>query len=216
MNYKKIRNRKVNEEIYINIYLSESKKIRGLKRAVKKIKTWKENNVEFNVENFKSSKKQHLKLSFSPFFNIFKNKEAPLWYQRILIKALYDIYLSWSMELSKSDRKFYVKIWILENDLMSSRLVVALDEEIENFPSFYKENPINANNSLNAFFDKFQFLDTMFIIPLLQLTKVNTVKDKMSEREIKKISKISLEISVENDQSLSFTYPSDTILLCSH
>lgn len=216
MNYKKIRNKKKNKEIFINVYLSKSKKVRGLKRAVKKIGIWKEKNINFDIENFENEKRHHLKLAFSPFFNIFKNRIAPLWYQRVLMKALYEIYLSWAMELSKTNRKFYAKIWILNNDFMSSRLVIALDEEIENFPSFYRENPINGEKSLNAFFDKFPFLDTMFIIPLLQLTKVNTVKDKISKKQFKKILKLSIENIEENDKSRTLVYPIDTILLCTH
>ncbi len=216
MNYKKIRNKKKNKEIFINVYLSKSKKVRGLKRAVKKIEIWKEKNIYFNIEKFEKEKRHHLKLSFSPFFNIFKNRLAPLWYQRVLMKALYEVYLSWTMELSKSNRKFYAKIWILKNDFMSSRLVIALDEEVENFPSFYRENPISEKNSLNSFFDKFPFLDTMFIIPLLQLTKVNTVKDKISKKQLRKILKNSVEDFEEEDKSRTLVYPIDTILLCTH
>lgn len=216
MNYKKIRNKKKNKEIFIDVYLSKSKKVRGLKRALKKIHIWKVKNILFNIENFEKEKKHHLKLSFSPFFNIFKNRVAPLWYQRVLMKALYEIYLAWAMELSKSNRKFYAKIWILKNDFMSSRLVIALDEKTENLPSFYRESPINGENSLNSFFDKFPFLDTMFIIPLLHLTKVNTIKDNISQEQLKRISRISIEKIEEKDKSITIVYPIDTILLCTH
>lgn len=215
MKYIKIRKKKKQENISINIYLFQKKKARGLKRAVYKIEKWQRENSFLDINSFQLNKKHHLKLSFSPFFNIFKNKKPPLWYQRILMKSIYETYKTWFYELSKTERKFYIKLWILKDDIMSSRIVVALDEEIENFPSFYKENPISKKNSLNSFFDKFPFLDTMFIIPLLHLSNINSIKDDMKVREIKKISKISLEILEEEDKSLTFIYPIDTILLCS-
>lgn len=56
----------------------------------------------------------------------------------------------------------------------------------------------------------------MFIIPLLHLTKVNTIKDNISQEQLKRISRISIEKIEEKDKSITIVYPIDTILLCTH
>lgn len=215
MKYIKIRKKPKKHDIRMTFYLSFKKKKRGLKRLIKPINLWKENNINLNVQDLENKKNQYVKLNFSSFYNFFKSHNPPLWYQKLLLKALFDIYKSWFVELSKLSKPFYLKIWLMKDDCMASQIVVGIDEDIDIYPSIFKESPINPKSSLNIVLNKFPFLDTMFIVPLLHLSSLNTLKDNLSQKEIKNLNKTSTNIINEEDGSITFIYPLDTVLLCS-
>lgn len=215
MKYNKLKKRPENLEILMDMHLSLKKKKRGLKRLIKPILLWKDRNISLDIEKLENKKNQYVKLNFSSFYNFFKNQNPPLWYQKLLLKALFDIYKSWFVELSKLNKPFYLKIWLMKNDFMASQIVVGIDEEIDIYPSILKENPIDRDSSLNIILNKFPFLDTMFIVPLLHLYSLNTIKDNLSQKEIKSLEKISVDNKIEEDGSITYTYPLDTVLLCS-
>lgn len=215
MKYIKTRKRPADSDIKISVYVSLKKKNRGLKRLLKPVEVWKNNNLNLNMKELEDKKNQYVKLNFSSFFHFFKSQTPPLWYQRILLKALFDIYKSWFTELSKLNKLFYLKIWLMKNDFMLSQIVVGIDEDIDIYPSVFKESPINQNASLNRMIKNFSFLDTMFIVPLLHLSTSNTIKDNLDQKEIKKIKKNSINIINEEDGSITYVYSLDTVLLCS-
>jgi len=215
MKYTKKRKKTRNSEISMSVYLSYKKKRRGLNRLIKYINLWKEKNVILDLDKLEANKKQFIKFNFSSFYDLIKSQNPPLWYQRLLLNALYDIYKSWFVELSKSTKPFYLKIWLMKNDFMSSQIVVGIDEDIDIYPSIFKESPINPKSSINKLLESFPFLDSMFIIPLFHLTSLNTEKDNLSQKEIKKLNKINVKVISELNGSTSFIYPLDTVFLCS-
>ena len=215
MKYTKIRKKIRSSEISISVYLSYKKKRRGLSRLIKHINLWKEKHINLNLDNLDANKKQFVKFNFSSFYDLIKSQNPPLWYQSLLLKALYDIYKSWFVELSKLSKPFYLKIWLMKNDFMSSQIVVGIDEDIGIYPSIFDESPINPKSSINKLLESFPFLENMFIIPLFHLTSLNTEKDTLSKKEIKKLNKINVRTNNEPDGSISFVYPLDTVFLCS-
>lgn len=162
-----------------------------------------------------ANKKQFVKFNFSSFFDLIKSQNPPLWYQRLLLKALYDIYKSWFIELSKSTKPFYLKIWLMKDDIMSSQIVVGIDEDIDIYPSIFNQSPINPKSSINKLLESFPFLDSMFIIPLFHMNSLNTEKDDLSKKEIRKLENINIKKVKEKDNSISYVYPLDTVFLCS-
>lgn len=215
MIYTKIKKRPAISEISVSIYFSQRKKKRGLKRLIKPIELWRETNLNLDINELSNKKNQYIKLSFSSFFNFFKNHKPPLWYQRLLLKALFDIYKSWFVELSNLHKPFYLKIWLMKDDFLLSQIVLGIDEDIDIYPSIFNESPIHQHTSLGKLLNEFPFLDTMFIVPLMHLSSVNTIKDNLSQKQIKKYESISTDIIKESDDSITFTYPLDTVLLCS-
>lgn len=215
MKYTKIRKKIKNSEISISIYLSYKKKRRGLNRLVKYINWWKKRHVNLELDKLETNKKQFVKFNFSSFFDLIKSQNPPLWYQRLLLKALYDIYKSWFIELSKSTKPFYLKIWLMKDDFMSSQIVVGIDEDIDVYPSIFNQSPINPKSSINKLLEDFPFLDSMFIIPLFHMNSLNTEKDNLSKKEIKRLENINIRKVKEKDDSTSYVYPLDTVFLCS-
>lgn len=215
MKYVKIKKRPADSHISISVYLSPKKKNRGLKRLIKPIELWRKNNLILDIDELENTKRRYIKLSFSYFYNLFKSKNPPIWYQKLLMKALYDIYSSWFVELSKLSKPFYLKMWLMKDDLMLSQIVVAIDDGIDIYSSIFEENPINSESSLNSMLNKFPFLENLFIIPLLHLSSLNSLDDNLSPKEIKKLNKISTKKIEKDDGSTTFIYPSDTVLFCS-
>ena len=215
MKYTKKRKKTKNFEISMSVYLSYKKKRRGLNRLVKYINLWKEKYINLDLEKLEVNKKKFVKFNFSSFYDLIKSQNPPLWYQRLLLNALYDIYKSWFTELSKFNKPFYLKIWLMKNDFMSSQIVLGIDENIDIYPSIFKESPINPKLSINKLLESFPFLDNMFIMPLFHLTSLNTGKDNLSKKEIKKLENINIRKVQEKDNSISYIYPLDTVFLCS-
>lgn len=214
MKYTKFRKKENNFNLNLNFYMS-NKKIRGKKKLIKNLDRWVKKNIKLDFEYLEKEKRDYLKLNFSPFYNLLQNRIPPLWYQRLLIKGLYSIYQSWYKKLSENNKIFYLKMWIMEKNIMNSQLVVAIDEKVDFYKNVFEETPIRKKSSLNILLNKFHFLDTMFIMPLLHINSANNLLDQLTTRDLKKIEKNLIKIINEKDASLTYIYTLDTVLLCS-
>ena len=79
-------------------FRSVRKKIRGLRRKVKRIETWKENNINLNVDSLLEYGMEYIKLWISPFYNLYTinqyecgHKNPPNWFNRLILKAMFYI-----------------------------------------------------------------------------------------------------------------------------
>jgi hypothetical protein len=106
------------------LYLSNKKKIRGWKRQVRKIEKWKRRVIDLDIEHLHQYQRDYAKLWIHPFYAI-PRRNPPVWYNRLLLEAILDVYRSWHEKLSKLDEVFYLKLWIYDPHFINSQVVAA-------------------------------------------------------------------------------------------
>ncbi|WP_419875126.1 hypothetical protein [Candidatus Pristimantibacillus sp. PTI5] len=106
------------------MFLSNRKKIRGWKRHVRKIGKWKRRVIDLDIEHLLQYQRDYAKLWIQPFYSI-PRRNPPVWYNRILLEAMLDVYRSWHEKLSKLNEEFYLKLWIYDPHFINSQVVAA-------------------------------------------------------------------------------------------
>ncbi len=127
------------------------KKIRGLKRKVTKIQNWIEQYLELNIEQLSEYKYHYSKVYVQPWDNLTlidslipepKGKA-----KKEIINGLEKIYNSWKAELEKTEKPYYLKIWLYEPRLSNSQVVCAIEDKIERYESLFEDAVFKQNNS---------------------------------------------------------------------
>ncbi|HEX2945600.1 MAG TPA: hypothetical protein VHT96_06570 [Clostridia bacterium] len=131
---------------------SNKKKIRGWKKQVKKIDKWKNANMKFNTYAIKTGhNRDHLKIWIDPWYRLVK-RNPPLWYSRIILDNMIEIYMNWYEALSKLEGPFNLKIWLFEPDFIRSQVVW----DFGSIYGFY-DNTFEKSNEIRDFpFDKYK------------------------------------------------------------
>lgn len=106
------------------MFLSNNKKIRGWKRHVRKVEKWKQRVLDLDIEHLYQYQRDYAKLWIHPFYAI-PRRNPTVWYNRLLLEAMLDVYLSWSETLKKLDEKYYLKLWIYDPNFINSQVVAA-------------------------------------------------------------------------------------------
>jgi hypothetical protein len=106
------------------MFISNKKKIRGWKRHVRKIEKWKRRVIDLDIEHLHQYQRDYAKLWIHPFYAI-PLRNPPVWYNRLLLEAILDVYRSWHEKLSKLDEVFYLKLWIYDPHFINSQVVAA-------------------------------------------------------------------------------------------
>lgn len=122
------------------MYRSTKKKIRGWKRHKRKIEVWKERHLRLDMEYVRDRHRDYAKLWIHPFYGI-PNVNPPDWYNRLLVKAMIDVYDEWHRRMEAENEDFYLKIWLFEHDFIGSQIVTAYKEAIDFYSdAFDKED----------------------------------------------------------------------------
>ncbi|GIO05694.1 hypothetical protein J31TS6_17220 [Brevibacillus reuszeri] len=106
------------------MFVSKKKKIRGWKRHVRKIEKWKQQVIDLDIEHLYQYQRDYAKLWIHPFYAI-PRRNPPVWYNRLLLESMLDVYLSWNEKLTKIDEDFYLKLWIYDPHFINSQVVAA-------------------------------------------------------------------------------------------
>jgi hypothetical protein len=109
------------------LFLSTKKKIRGWKRRLRKIESWKQRVINLDMDHLTNYQRDYAKLWIHPFYTI-PRRNPPVWYNRILLKTMLEVYQSWHEYLSKLNEKFYLKLWIYDPHFINSQIVAAYEE----------------------------------------------------------------------------------------
>jgi len=125
--------------------LSNKKKIRGWKRRVKQIDQWKLRYIELNMGQLKANQRDYVKLWIDPFYRLTR-RNPPVWFFRLLLAAMVEVYHSWHQTLKQLDEPFYLKIWLYHPNFIQSQIVAAFRECLH----FY-DHTFDENNESKAF-----------------------------------------------------------------
>lgn len=103
---------------------SNKKKIRGWKRRIKQIEQWKQQHIELDTEQLGSIHRDYVKLWIDPFYRL-RRRNPPVWYSRLLLEAMIEVYQSWSQRMKGLNEPFYLKMWLYNPHFINSQIVVA-------------------------------------------------------------------------------------------
>lgn len=128
---------------------NQKTKIRGWKKRVRHVEEWKKRAIErLDMEQFKERKREYAKLYIDPFYRLEKIN-PPMWYQRLIMKAMFEVYEAWERKLQTLNKEYYLKVWLFQPNFMNSQIVAATGEEIE-----YYENLFDKKDAKNSFESK--------------------------------------------------------------
>jgi hypothetical protein len=122
-----------------------TKKIRGVKRAIKQVGYWKDYSKELSIERLKENLYAHAKIYVSPYHWArisSTNSEIPEprgKIRKIIFSGLLDIYDAWKNQLKNLGEPYYLKIWISEPKFSDSQVVCAIGDKIEYYENLFME-----------------------------------------------------------------------------
>lgn len=125
--------------------LANQKKIRGWRRRVKQIEQWKQHYLELDMEELERNHRDYVKLWIDPFYRLTR-RNPPVWYARLLLAAMIEVYQSWSRQMRGLDEPYYLKIWLYHPHFINSQIVVAFREALH----FY-DHTFDPGNDNKAF-----------------------------------------------------------------
>lgn len=124
---------------------SNKKKIRGWRRRIKQIDQWKQRFIDLDMEEMFRSNRDYVKLWIDPFFRLTR-RNPPIWYSRLLLEAMIEVYQSWYEQMQRLNEPFYLKIWLYHPNFIHSQIVVAFRDCLH----FY-DNTFEKSNDKKAF-----------------------------------------------------------------
>ncbi|HEY4430695.1 MAG TPA: hypothetical protein VGN87_06615 [Paenibacillus sp.] len=124
---------------------SNKKKIRGWKRRIKEIEQWKQRHIDLDIERLCRNNRYHVKLWIDPFYRLTR-RNPPMWYSRLILESMIEVYQSWSLQMKRINEPFYLKIWLYNPNFINSQIVVAFRECL----NFY-DNTFDKSNDNKEF-----------------------------------------------------------------
>ncbi|MFD1954845.1 hypothetical protein ACFSL6_11890 [Paenibacillus thailandensis] len=121
--------------------LSNKKKIRGWKRRIKQIEQWKFRHINLDLEGLCRNHRDYVKVWIDPFYRL-KRRNPPIWYSRLIVEAMLEVYQAWYQRMKQLNEPFYLKIWLYDPNFIQSQIVVAFRECL----NFYDQTFEKSNN----------------------------------------------------------------------
>lgn len=122
-------------------------KVRGWKRQIKKLEQWKRKHVNLTLNRYGY---EYVKIWLDPWYRLQK-RNPPVWFRRLIVAALIEIYESWHKQLVSLNEPFYLKIWFFEPHFIRSQIVAATGERIE----YYEKLFVSDTESKKFPFEKY-------------------------------------------------------------
>jgi hypothetical protein len=109
------------------------KKVRGWKRQIRKLEQWKQNHLQLSLNRYGY---EYVKIWLDPWYRLQK-RNPPIWFRRLIVAALIEIYAAWHKQLVSSGEPFYLKIWFFEPHFIQSQVVAATGERVEYYENLF-------------------------------------------------------------------------------
>ncbi|MFB9326192.1 hypothetical protein ACFFSY_09735 [Paenibacillus aurantiacus] len=130
------------------------KKVRGWKRRIREVDMWKNNYLHLDIEELNRTQRKYLKIWLDPWNRLVK-RTPPVWFSRIILQALLDVYNAWYKKLKATGEPFYLKIWLYSPNFVHSQVVCAVGDALNYYDDTFdkgtvrKEFPTKFSNLPN-------------------------------------------------------------------
>jgi len=68
--------------------------------------------------------RDYAKLWIDPWYRAIR-RNPPIWYRRLLLQAMLEVYRNWYKQMQATGEEFYLKIWLYDPHFINSQIVVA-------------------------------------------------------------------------------------------
>jgi hypothetical protein len=139
--------------------MTNKKKIRGWKRQIKKIDEWKQQVLNLDMNYMEQHQRDYAKLWIDPFYRLIR-RNPPVWYRRLILQAMFEVYMNWYKQMKVTGEPFYLKIWLYEPHFMNSQIVVAYRECLH----FYDQTFDKADYEQRFSHDKYELGELLDVL----------------------------------------------------
>lgn len=98
-----------------------------------------------DIEQLCRNNRDYVKLWIDPFYRLTR-LNPPMWYSRLILEAMIEVYHSWSQQMKRLNEPFYLKIWLYNPHFINSQIVVAFRECLNDY-----DNRFDKSNDNKAF-----------------------------------------------------------------
>lgn len=131
------------------------KKIRGHKRHWKQIESWKNSNLNLDLDYIKKHGRDYTKIRIHPWnglslingVNIQPKKQTKL----KMLYGLFEIYDQWKIQLDTLGQPYYLKIWLYDNRFSMSQIVCATGEYIDFYANTFNKSETVVQMNFNEY-----------------------------------------------------------------
>jgi hypothetical protein len=85
-----------------------------------------------------------MKLYIDPFYRLEK-RNPPIWYRKLFVAALMDVYANWKSLADSFSEDYYLKIWVFESNFYDSQVVLGIRERIDRFQGLFDQYDDNID-----------------------------------------------------------------------
>ena len=114
-------------------------KVRGWKRKIRKLEQWKQNHLQLSLNRYGY---EYVKIWLDPWYRLQK-RNPPVWFRRLIVAALIEIYDSWREHLVSLGEPFYLKIWFYKPNFIQSQIVAATGERIKYYEKLFVPDTVS-------------------------------------------------------------------------
>ncbi len=132
-----------------NISILNKKKIRNWPVLIKRLLQMQGQYLFDTPQSFKqylidNCQCIYMKLQIDPF-NRFVKRNPPMWYRKLFIDALMNVYANWKNLADTLSEDYYLKIWVFEPNFYDSQVVLAIGDRITWYQGLFEEHETNID-----------------------------------------------------------------------
>ncbi|NBJ68304.1 MULTISPECIES: hypothetical protein [Clostridia] len=111
-----------------------AKKIRGWKRRIKQLETWKKDSYFLDINSLRMYGVEYRKI-----FNFDERYCIPDWFKREVVLSFIDVFKRWETQAKDEFEEFYMCLHINETDIFASEIIIVITDAIKVYKSKFKK-----------------------------------------------------------------------------
>lgn len=132
------------------------KKVRGWKRRVRQLERFAQTHSRLDPVMLEERERQYVKLWIDPW-DRFVKRNPPVWYRRLALAAMAEIYQKWEEQLRGTGEPFYLALWLYHPRFHETQVVAAIGGMLGFYEKTFTPRALQplpqeflANQSFNA------------------------------------------------------------------
>jgi len=119
---------------------SNRKRIRGWKRRARHVRTYRDACLDLDVGALRQRERARVPLNIDPWDRLVR-RNPPVWYRRLFLASLFDVYESWRHTLEGIGQPYYLRVWLAHPRFFETQLVAAIGSRIAYYEQLFVPDP---------------------------------------------------------------------------